>query len=238
MFKSAFSRTTLVRAALLISVGWLLQAQTQTPVRITPAESGSASAKSEAKADSSRVVLTEKKSVSIRIGIVQPAVHLGEPAAGENIADALQKLIAQYLRGPSLELISIAAMSPLNVDEEARQKACDYVLFSTLTQKASTSRFGMLKKAAPFAAMIPGVGAVAGIGGVIAGTAASTAELGSLVKAKTEEVFEYRLMTPLSNPPVLANSLKAKAKNDGEDIITPLVTQADAAILANLSGKK
>lgn len=241
MFKSAFSCTTLVRAALLIGAGWLLQAQAQAPNHATPADSGIVSVKAGSGGSTLVPASGEKKSATTRIGILQPTVHFGETAADENIADALHKLIAQYLSGPTVEVITIAAMSPANVNEEAKQKACDYVLFSTLTQKANTGRFGMLKKAAPFAAMIPGVGAVAGLGGAIAGAAgaaASTAELGTLIKAKTEDSFEYRLMEPLSNAPVLVNSLKAKAKNDREDIITPLVMQADAAILATLSGKK
>lgn len=238
MSKSVFSRGSLVRAALLIGLGWLLQAQTQAPVRITPAERGSAAPKSEAGSGASSVLPLEKKTGAIRIGIVQPTVHLGEATADVNLADALRKLIVEHLTGPNLEVISLAAIATVTANDEARQRDCDYILFSTLTQKASTGRLGILKKAAPFAAMIPGVGSVTGIGGVIAGTAASTAELGGLVKAKTEEVFEYRLMTPLSNPPVLANSMKAKAKKDGEDIITPLVMQADAAIVANLGSKK
>ena len=41
-----------------------------------------------------------------------------------------------------------------------------------------------------------------------------------------------------NNAAVLANVLKAKAKSDGEDVITSLVTQADTAILAKICENK
>ena len=63
------------------------------------------------------------------------------------------------------------------------------------------------------------------------------AGLASGVKAKSEVSFDYKLMTPGNATPVLANSAKAKAKQDGEDIITPLIAQADTAILAEISKK-
>jgi hypothetical protein len=60
------------------------------------------------------------------------------------------------------------------------------------------------------------MGAVAGIGGAMAGAAgaaASNAELGNLIKAKTEDTFEYRLMTPISDTPVPSRIVARSIEN-------------------------
>ena len=46
------------------------------------------------------------------------------------------------------------------------------------------------------------------------------------VKAKEQLTPEVRLVTPGTPAPVAAKQFRAKAKADGEDIITPLVEQA------------
>jgi hypothetical protein len=107
---------------------WILHAKTAPSNNVLPAES-------------------PKKSHITRICIVHPAVHLGEPAADPNLAEALRRLIVQHLSGRDLEVISIAAISPIEITDEVKQKSCDYILFSTLTQKASSGRLGILKKA-------------------------------------------------------------------------------------------
>ncbi len=110
--------------------------------------------------------------------------------------------------------------SGLNVAEPLR---------ATIIQYLSGPAFDVVSIAADRGGMMVGSAAGAAMSG--------TAGLTSGVKAKSEVSFEYKLMAPGSDTPVLTNSAKAKAKEDGEDIITPLIAQADTAILAELSKK-
>ena len=187
--------------------------------------------------------LSSKKPGVIRIGIVGPKADFGQGNSGVVIAETLRVSIIRYLSGPLFEVVPINAMLPVQVDAEVKQKECDLVLYSSLTQKMSGGGLGILKKAMPMASMIPMVGIAAGAAGSIATTAAGAAingaaGLGSLVKAKSEVTFEYKLVAPTAEMPVLANSAKAKAKQDGEDIVTPLLEQASGAITAELSRRK
>jgi hypothetical protein len=70
--------------------------------------------------------------------------------------------------------------------------------------------------------------------GNIAASAAGIPTGGSSngIKAKDELSLQYILDSLQSSSTVLSNTSKAKAKSDGEDIITPEVQKASQAILA------
>jgi hypothetical protein len=183
-----------------------------------------------------------KKPGTIRIGVVQPQAQMGQGNSGMNVAEPLRATIIQYMSGPAFDVVPIAAMLPVQIEAEVKQKECDYVMYSSISQKTS-SNMGMFKKAMPMASMIPMVGMAGGVAGMVASSAAgvamsSAAGIAGGVKAKSEVSFEYKLMALGNTTPVLANASKAKAKQDGEDVITPLIAQADSAILAELSKKK
>ena len=57
------------------------------------------------------------------------------------------------------------------------------------------------------------------------------------VKAKDEITLDFRLVPAAGGPtPKAADTLKAKAKHDGEDVLTPLVERAAAAVLSGAKG--
>ncbi len=183
-----------------------------------------------------------RKPGTVRIGVVQPKAQMGQGNSGVNVAEPLRVIVMQYLSGPAVQVIPIAAMMPTQIDAEMKEKECDYVLFSSISQKMSGGGFGMMQKAMPYASMIPMVGAVGGMATMVAGSAAGAAMSGAAglsgsVKAKSEVTYDYRLIAPGSSTPVLANSVKAKAKRDGDDIVTPLIEQAAGAILAQVAKK-
>ncbi|MBZ5605040.1 MAG: hypothetical protein LAO79_22305 [Acidobacteriia bacterium] len=185
--------------------------------------------------------LGPKKPGTIRIGVLTPQAQLAQNGSGANVTEPLRATIVRYLSGPMLEVTPIAALLPQQAEAEAKQKECDFVLSSRLTQKLNSGGLGMLKKAMPVASMIPMVG-MAGMAGAAASAAAGTAmggaaSIASAVKAKSEVTFEYKLIIPQSGTAVAANSSTAKARTDGEDVITPLIEQADAAILATVTKK-
>jgi hypothetical protein len=188
-------------------------------------------------------VLGEKKPGVVRIGIVMPKSQLGQGAQGPAAGEPLRSMLAQYLAGPSVEVISIAALLPQQIDAESQSKLCDYLVYSSISQKKATGGLSMLKNASGLANMIPMVGVMNGATGAMAAATAATtatqaATMSSAIKAKSDVILEYH-MTAMGNPsPALSNSLTAKATADGEDVITPLVEQEATAIMTEVSKKK
>jgi hypothetical protein len=182
-----------------------------------------------------------KKQGVMRIGVPLPKVT----AAGEGLnpamlAEAGRNTVVSILGGPTFEVIALEARLAQHIEAEAKQKECDYILFADLAhKKGGGGGFGgMLKKAAPVADVVPYAG---GRAGAIAGTAArvaiyTAADLASAIKAKDELSLDCRLQS-LSGTVVLANSQKAKAKSDNEDLLSNVVEQAASAIVAAVTKK-
>ena len=175
----------------------------------------------------------------LRIGVVQPKLDMGP--AGANAPEALRVLLSQYLAGPSIEAVPLAALLPAQAAEEAQQKQCDYVLYTSLSQK-KTGGMGLFKTAQSMAGMMPVLGMAGRAGAIVGQAVAQTAlnaasQVASGVKAKSEISFEYQLIVPGSTSALVANSDKTKAQSDGQDVITPMVERAATAITGALSKK-
>ncbi|HKP84861.1 MAG TPA: hypothetical protein VJZ26_02115 [Blastocatellia bacterium] len=177
---------------------------------------------------------TPKKEGAVRIGIVMPKAQMidgGFPA--ERAAEAVRNTFAGFINGPSIEVVALSARLPEQAFEEARQSQCDYILFSTLTQKKGGG--GMFGKvlgnvAGAAGAVIPYGG---GAGGAAASTAIyTTAAIASSIKAKDELTLEYKLQSIGGQRPAVLNTTKAKAKTDGEDVVTPLIEKAAQTIIS------
>lgn len=180
-----------------------------------------------------------KKPGVVRIGLVQPRVDMGQGAA--NSTEALRSLIAQYLTGPNLQVVPVAAMVPMQAEAEAKQSDCDYLLYATLSQKRGGG-MGFLRGAQSMTSMVPMIGMSGRTGAVVGQVAAQTAvnfagQLASSVKAKSEVSFDYRLVSPGNTTPLVANAEKMKAQTDGQDVITPMVENAAGAITASVLKK-
>ncbi len=173
-----------------------------------------------------------KRAGVIRIGIVQPRMDLGP--ASTNAAETLRGLLGQYLSGPTLETVPLTAMLPIQAASEGQQKQCDYILYVGLSQKKSGG-FGLLRSAQSMAGMVPVLGMAGRAGAIVGQAAAQTAlsaagQVASGVKAKSEVSLEYQLIAPGATSPLAANSERAKAQSEGQDVITPMVEHAAAAI--------
>jgi outer membrane lipoprotein SlyB len=180
-----------------------------------------------------------KKPGVIRIGLIVPKVQVnaGNPA---QTAEAVRNGFAQYLKGPTVEVMPLTARLPSEAIEEARRSQCDYVLHVSMTVKkgGGGSMFGRAigNIAGSAAGHIPGGGSAAtgaarsaAITGVYT-TAAVTAN----IKAKDELSLEYKLDQTENSNAVLTNTGKAKAKSDGEDILTPLIESAAQTIISTI----
>jgi len=193
--------------------------------------------------------LGPKQPGKIRIGVATPKADMGQGFTGGDAAEPIRNTLILSLSGPAIEVTPLTSRIQQQIDLEAKQKECDFVLYSSLTEKrGGSSGFGsMLSKAAPMASMIPMVGMAGGMAGVMAGAmagqVASTAimtasNLSTGVKAKDEVTFEFKLIAPANATPALANIGKAKAAKNGEDVITPLLEQAATAVLTEATKEK
>jgi len=105
----------------------------------------------------------------------------------------------------------------------------------------SASKFKCFVKIRQFSsgASYPG-GSTAG--GAAAHSAAITgvytaASISGSIKTKDEFTLEYKLEATDGTQPEVANTAKAKAKSDGEDVLTPLVEKSAQAIIDSVMKK-
>src|SRR5687768_4176526 len=181
---------------------------------------------------------TPKKPGVLRIGIMLPRVQLTSGNSAQ-AAETLRKSFAGYLNGPTIEVVSLSARLPAQALDEARQSQCDYILSASMNvKKGGGSMFGraMGNIAGSAAGHIPGGGSAttgaarsAAITGVY-----TTAAIASSIKAKDEVSLEYKLDSVETSKTVLSNTAKAKAKSDGEDILTPSVETAARTIVSTV----
>lgn len=187
--------------------------------------------------------LGPKRPGVIRIGVVLPKAQMGKSYEGVEAAEPVRNTIISYLSGPTLEVAPLTARIPSQIEAEAQQKECDLILYSSITHKQSGGGGGLggfMRKAAPVVGVAGShadthAGRVAG--SVASSATYSAADVASSIKAKDEVTFEYKLHALGSATPRLANTAKAKAKSDGEDILSPLVEQAAIAIVAEATKK-
>ncbi len=173
----------------------------------------------------------------IRIGVALPSLQMGPAPAVADVSEGVRSILMKYLAGPSFEIVPLTAQLPVQMEAEGRQKECDFVIYSALSAKQkSGSGLGFLKGVSQMSNVIPMLGAARGVAGTIAGAAAGTVLSGvagaaSMVKAKSEVSFEYKLMAIGSPVPVLSDIVKTKATQDGEDVISALILEAASAMV-------
>lgn len=179
----------------------------------------------------------------IRIGLVLPKVQLSSGDATQ-AAEALRNELAGYLKAPNVEVIPLAARLTGAVSNEARQSECDYVLYSSMTVKkgGGGSMFGRAigNIAGSAAGQIPGGGsATTGAARSAAiGSVYTTAAIVSSIKARDEVSLEYKLEPTDRNRQGVANTAKAKANRDGEDVVSGLVEKAAGDVIATATKKQ
>jgi formiminotetrahydrofolate cyclodeaminase len=94
----------------------------------------------------------------------------------------------------------------------------------------------MFKMLAPVVSNVaPMAGMGGGVAGSIAGSMASTAvssaaNMSAATKSKDQFTFDYSLVSTGDNSVKAGNSVKAKAKSDGEDVLTPMVEAMAEAV--------
>jgi hypothetical protein len=175
------------------------------------------------------------------VAIVLPSIEgaTGDAAA---FAESVRSVFTSYLTGPSLKALPLEARLPSQAAEEARQKECGRILTVGMVLKRGGGRNALAGAVSRAAGTAVWYAPVSGVGGAIArGTAAAGAEAiasaATSTRAKDEMRIDYRVSSPDGAVILAPKTDKAKAKADGEDLVTPLVAKAAAAVAAAVAGK-
>jgi hypothetical protein len=185
-----------------------------------------------------------KQPGTVRIGLANVKVGaVGDGITSADLAAAVQNTLGEFLKGTNIELVPLNAKLSSAIESEARQKDCDYVLYANVSHKkgGGGGGFGGLLGSA----VSQGVGRVgigqtgSRVGNVIGQVATQTivtaGQMSSNVKAKDEITLEVKMNQPGSGSAVLTKQAKAKAKSDGEDIISAVVEQIAQAVFNAVS---
>ena len=183
----------------------------------------------------------QSPSEPVCVAVMLPSVQ-GVEGSATDVATAVRDLFVSYLAGPSIRSIPLDARLPSQAALEAGQKGCGHVLLPSVTKKKrSGGKFGgaMGQAIGTAAWHIPyggSAGTAAGRAAAIAG-AHTVSNLASETRRKDEITLDYRVGTPESVVNARAISAKAKAKVDGEDLLTPLVERAAQDVLATATAR-
>lgn len=176
------------------------------------------------------------------VAIVLPSAS-GVDGDATAFASSLRDLFVSYLTGPSLRAITLDARLASQAIEEARQKECGNVLVTSITRKRDDgSGWGRaLGRAAGTAASygVPygGSAATAAARGAAIAGAHAISSMSYTTRAKDEVTLEYRIGSADTVMRASPKTQKAKAKSDGEDLLTPIVEKASESIVAAIRKK-
>ena len=189
----------------------------------------------------------------IRIGVAPPDAQVGQGNnTGGDYSTPIRNAEIALMGGPAIEIAPLDSHIAMQLQAEAQQKQCDYILFSSVAVKHNSGGFGKFAKFGGMAASMTPMGAMAhGMGGAMAaqtaGMAASQlaqqqamnqlAGFNGQIKSKDDVTVQYQLVPTGQTTAVAQNSLQGKAKSDGEDVLTPLLTQAATDVLTKVSQK-
>jgi hypothetical protein len=185
------------------------------------------------KSDEQNAVSTKKPGM-IRVGLAGVRIAtVGEGINAAELSAAIQNSLGEYLKGTKIEIVPLEAKLASAQSEEAKRKGCDYVIVATAShKKGGGSGFGKMLAQTVAQTGIPHTGGVAGnVAGQAATTAINAASMSGSFKSKDELTLDLKLLSTTDNSSPLTKQFKAKAKSDGDDIITSVVEQAAQAIV-------
>jgi hypothetical protein len=167
------------------------------------------------------------------ISLLLPSVDGVEDATA--VATSVRSIFESYLTGPSLQSVMLDAKLASQASQEAKQKECPRILTVTINRKAGStgpSKAGTIARAAgTTAAYIP----IPSVGGAVAagaaeGGAVAVSDLAYRTHAKDEITMTYKIVTADGATVMAPKTESAKAKSNGEDLLTPLIAKASEAV--------
>ena len=182
-----------------------------------------------------------KQPGTVRIGLANvKAVSVGDGVNAADLAAAIRTSLAEYLKLPKVDVVVLDAKLQMAIDAEAKEKECDYVIYANVShKKGGGGGFGsMFGSALGQAVGRVGIGQTGSTVGNIAGQIAtqsivSATSVASTMKNKDEVTLDIRVAKVAASD-VLVKQFKAKAKSNGDDVISQVVEQAAQAIVTAL----
>lgn len=176
---------------------------------------------------------------NVKVGIVMPKASFTTEGVDNNqMSLGIRDAVAGYFQGTNVEIVALEARIPQALANEAKEKGCAYILNVAVSQKKGGGGFGkMFATVAPIvSSVVPMAGMAGGIAGSVASSVAQTAvmsaaNMSSTTKAKDAITFEYSLNAVEGGAVKISNSAKAKAKSDGEDVLSPMMEKMAEAVL-------
>ena len=203
-------------------------------------------------------VLGPKAPGKIRIGVAPPDAQLGQGNnAGADYSTPIRNVEVALMSGPAVEIAALESHVPMQLQAEAQQKQCDYIMYSgVIVKHSSGGGFGKFMKIGQTAASFnPAIMMTKSVGSMVAAQSAAAAAqqmaaqqmqqqaisqlagFNGQIKSKDDVTVQYQLVATGQNTPLLQNTLQGKAKSDGEDVLTPLLQQTANAVLTQVSHK-
>jgi hypothetical protein len=155
----------------------------------------------------------------IRIGVITPTTDMGQGFEGFDAGQVVQSALLEKLKADKIESVPIT--SGVLIQEEAKMKQCDYLLYVDVKRKKGGG--GFLKQ------MI--ITNLACMGGNAACAAATGAGVSGRIKNKDEITFEYHVNKPDGSSALSPTTLKKKAEKDGDDVLAPMIGEASANVI-------
>lgn len=180
------------------------------------------------------------------ICIAPPKAQLGQGNdSAVDVSEPVRTTLGQYMVGPSIQLVRLDSRIQIQIVAEAVEKRCSYILQTSVVQKKKPA--SMFKKLAPLAGALPMLGGMGGnmnammatqvaSSAITAGAqqdylAAMSSAQQSSVKAGDTVTVEYTLAQVGATEAPKPVALQVKAKQDGEDVIGPMLEQVATAVL-------
>lgn len=184
-----------------------------------------------------------KKEGVVRIGVAPVKTGaVGDGIIAADLAAAVQNTLTEYLKTPRVEIVPLESKLPSLIDGEAKQKDCDYVIFVNVShKKGGGGGFGgMFGNALGSAVGSVGIGHTGSVAGNLAGQIATQAIVSATtvsanVKAKDQITLDLKLQQT-GGAAVVTKQFSAKAKSNGDDIVSQVVEPAAQAIM-DVAGK-
>lgn len=178
-----------------------------------------------------------KKVGTIRLGLANVKTGaVGEGITAADLSAAIKNSLGEFLKGTKVEIVNLEAKLASAQVDEAKQKECDYIIVATAShKKGGGGGFGFGKMLGQVIGQT-GIGHTGSVAGNLAGQMATTAivsatSVSGKVKSKDEVTLDLKLQSTSDNSQALVKIFKAKAKSDGDDIISTIVEQAVQAII-------
>jgi hypothetical protein len=196
----------------------------------------------------------------MKVGVALPRAQLGQ-GNGEaaDVAEPVRQALLSYLKGPAIEVVALEARIPLQINAEAKEKGCDFVLYTDVTQTKKGGGLGFLKKLAPMAAAVPMMGGLGNAGGQMAASMAAQSMMSAQMQSAQEDAManamaaingaqktnvkagdsltlEYKLVKPDEEKPARSDRIMGKAKENGQDVLSPLIENVAIAVVGSVAG--